>query len=139
MKIEHLTGLIAAPFTPMDSSGMLNLPIIPKYYEMLKSNGVKGAFICGSTGEGVSMTLQEKMKVAEAWAACTKNDKDFKVMAFASGTSVHECIEIAKHAGDQGLYGVSITGPFYFKPPTVDALAEICEMVAAQVPHLPFY
>ena len=80
MNIQHLKGLIAAPFTPMNNNGSLNIAIIPQYYELLKANNVNGAFICGSTGEGVSMTANEKMAVAEAWAACSKNDSDFTVM-----------------------------------------------------------
>lgn len=66
---DHLQGLISAPFTPFDNMGELNLSLIPDYYKFLKSNGVTGAFICGSTGEGVSLTLAEKKAVAEAWAA----------------------------------------------------------------------
>ncbi|HPH33276.1 MAG TPA: dihydrodipicolinate synthase family protein, partial [Chitinophagaceae bacterium] len=77
MANQKLQGLIAAPFTPMHKDGTLNLELIPAYYDLLKSNGVTGAFICGSTGEGVSLTLQEKKSVAEAWAACTKNDPHF--------------------------------------------------------------
>lgn len=72
MEHTHLQGLISAPFTPMHSDGSVNLTLIPAYYAMLKANGVTGAFICGSTGEGVSLTKDEKMAVAEAWAACTK-------------------------------------------------------------------
>src|ERR671912_713110 len=107
MKIKHLEGLIAAPFTPMHKDGSLNMSLVPKYYEMLKANGVTGAFICGSTGEGVSMTTREKMTVAEAWAACTINDTEFKVMTLLGGTSIADCKELAKHAKSIGLYGIS--------------------------------
>ncbi len=88
MKIKHLSGLIAAPFTPMHNDGSLNVSVIPDYYQFLKSNGITGGFICGSTGEGVSMTSKEKMAVAEAWANCTKNDDDFKVMTLL-GRNLH--------------------------------------------------
>ncbi|HZW64877.1 MAG TPA: dihydrodipicolinate synthase family protein, partial [Hanamia sp.] len=80
MKIAHLEGLIAAPFTPMDDEGKLNLNIIPEYYRFLKHNKVTGAFICGSTGEGVSMTSEEKKSVIKAWGDATKDNKDFQVM-----------------------------------------------------------
>ena len=63
MKYQHLQGLIAAPFTPMKKDGALNTSLIPSYYQMLVSNDVKGAFICGSTGEGVSLTMQRKKKL----------------------------------------------------------------------------
>jgi N-acetylneuraminate lyase len=135
----HLKGLIAAPFTPMLEDGSINTAIIPAYYRFLKQNGVTGAFICGSTGEGVSMTLSEKKQVAESWAACTQNDPDFKVMTLLGGTCIADCIELAKHAKEIGLYAVSFTSPFYFKPASVEMLAESCLAVAAAVPDMPFY
>lgn len=139
MHIEHIQGLIAAPFTPMHKDGSLNLSLIPSYYEMLKANGISGAFICGSTGEGVSMTMSEKKKVAEAWAVIAKGDDNFKVMTLLGGTSIADCKELALHARQNGLYAVSITSPFYFKPATVDVLAKICAEVASVVPDMPFY
>jgi N-acetylneuraminate lyase len=137
--MEHLQGLIAAPFTPMHPNGMLNLSIIPAYYQMLKTNGVTGAFICGSTGEGVSLTISEKKAVAEAWVNCTKQDKDFKVMALLADTSIADCKDLALHARNIGLYAVSFTSPYYFKPADVGMLAKVCVEIASVVPDLPFY
>lgn len=99
---QHLQGLIAAPFTPMHSDGSLNPGLIPLYYSMLKSNGIKGAFICGSTGEGVSLTINEKKAIAEAWAACTREDSDFLVMPLLGGTCLADCKELALHARKLG-------------------------------------
>jgi len=106
---------------------------------MLKQNAVNGAFICGSTGEGVSMTTNEKMQVAEAWAAVAKNDTDFTVMMFLGGTSITDCKQLALHAKEIGLDAISFTAPFYFKPANVDMLAECCNQVASVVPDMPFY
>ena len=114
MKIEHLQGLIAAPFTPMTKDGSLNADLIPSYYQFLKQNKVTGAFICGSTGEGVSMTMQEKKDCTKAWADCTKGDSDFKVMLLLGGTCIADCIELAKFARENGIYAVSFTAPFLF-------------------------
>ncbi|HRG80869.1 MAG TPA: dihydrodipicolinate synthase family protein [Chitinophagaceae bacterium] len=139
MTIQHLSGLIAAPFTPMHKDGSLHLEIIPQYYEMLKVNGIKGAFICGSTGEGVSLTSHEKMRVAEAWAACTRDDEDFIVMPLLGGVSLSDCKDLALHARENGLYAVSFTAPFYFKPASVEALAACCQEIASCVPDMPFY
>jgi N-acetylneuraminate lyase len=136
---NHFEGLIAAPFTPFDVKGELNLSVIPDYYRFLKSNGVTGAFICGSTGEGVSLTLAEKKIVAEAWAACSNHDQDFRVMMFLGGTCIADCIDLAKHAYEIGLYAVSFTAPFYFKPANAAMLAQSCKAIADQVPDMPFY
>ncbi len=139
MTNKHLEGLIAAPFTPMHPNGSLNLAQIPSYYEMLKLNGVTGAFICGSTGEGVSLTSIEKKKVAEAWATATKDDQNFTVMMFLGGTSIEDCKDLAIHAKKIGLQAISFTAPFYFKPANVEMLAKACEEIAAAAPELPFY
>lgn len=139
MAFPKLAGLIAAPFTPMHADGSINIDSIPAYYEFLKNNKVTGAFICGSTGEGVSMTTNEKKEVASAWAEATKNDKDFKVMLFLGGTSLADCKDLAVHAKAIGLYAISFTAPFYFKPANVDMLAAACAEIAAMVPEMPFY
>ncbi|MBS1642615.1 MAG: dihydrodipicolinate synthase family protein [Bacteroidetes bacterium] len=139
MKIKHLEGLIAAPFTPMQSDGALNLSQIKNYYHFLKYNNVKGAFICGSTGEGVSLSLNEKKAVAEAWQHCCKTDDDFKVIMLLGGTSITDCKELALYAKSIGIYAVAFTAPNYFKPPTVEALAECCIEIASVIPDMPFY
>lgn len=139
MNFQHLEGLIAAPFTPMHTDGSLNTALIAPYYQFLKSNGVTGAFICGSTGEGVSLTKVEKMEVAAAWARATEGDRDFKVMTLLGGTCLADCKSLAKHAFEIGLYGVSFTAPSYFKPANVAILGEMCAEIAAEVPKMPFY
>jgi len=139
MRVQHLQGLIAAPFTPMHADGSVNTAIIPAYYELLKANGVSGAFVCGSTGEGVSLTMAEKKQVAEAWAKAAKGDPGFKVMTLLGGTCVADCKELALHAQQTGLYGISFTAPFYFKPASVEILAQTCQEIASVVPAMPFY
>lgn len=139
MTIQHLEGLIAAPFTPMYADESINLSAIPGYYDMLKANGITGAFICGSTGEGVSMTTAEKKAVASAWADITRNDADFRVMLLVGGSCLADAIDLAKHAQKIGLYAVSFTSPFYFLPADVNMLAACCKAVADAVPDMPFY
>ena len=123
----------------MHKDGSLNLSIIPSYYNLLKENSVNGAFICGSTGEGVSMSVTEKKAVAVAWAACTKDDSSFTVMPLLGGTCIADCKDLALHAREVGLDAVSFTAPFYFKPANAETLAQCCAEIAAAVPDMPFY
>lgn len=139
MNYPKITGLIAAPFTPMHEDGSLNLSLIPQYYSFLKFNNITGAFINGSTGEGVSQTKEEKKLVVDAWADATKTDKDFKIINLVGGTSLQDCKEMAAYTQDAGLYAVSFTAPFYFKPANAQALAECCKEVAAAAPQTAFY
>ncbi len=139
MKNQKIKGLVAAPFTPMNNDGTINLALIPEYYQFLKHNKIAGAFICGSTGEGLSLTMQEKKDIASAWAKSVREDKEFKLVLFVGGTCMSDCIELAIHARKLHLHAVSFTAPFYFKPGNVSVLAACCKEIADAVPDLPFY
>lgn len=138
MKYKHLEGLIAAPFTPMNADGSVNLKVIQDYYALLKRNKVSGAFINGSTGEGVSQTMEEKKSVCKAWADATKG-QNFPVITLTGGTCIQDSIELAQYAREVGLYGLALTAPYYFKPADVKQLAQCCLEVGNAVPELPFY
>lgn len=138
MKYKHLEGLIAAPFTPMNADGSVNLKIIRDYYALLKRNKVSGAFINGSTGEGVSQTMEEKKSVCKAWADATKG-QNFPVITLTGGTCIQDSIELAQYAHEVGLYGLALTAPYYFKPADIKQLAQCCVEVGNAVPALPFY
>jgi N-acetylneuraminate lyase len=137
--MKHLEGLIAAPFTPYHKDGSLHLELIPAYYKMLLSNGVRGAFICGSTGEGVSLTLPEKKLVMQAWASVAADNLNFTVIPFLGGTCIADCKELAVYAKNIGLRAVAFTTPFYFKPANASVLAKACIEIGEAVPDLAFY
>lgn len=136
--IEKFEGLIAAPFTPMNGEGDIMLDIIPEYHDFLVKNGVVGAFINGSTGEGVSLSQKEKMVHTEAWAAASKNSS-LKVINLVGGTSWKEAAENAILSKACGLDAIAIVAPYYFKPPTAGHLAEFCARIAESVPDMPVY
>ena len=64
-----LQGLIAATFTPLSHNGELNLDQIPPVVDHLLASGVAGMYVLGSTGEGPSLTVDERQCVAEAFVA----------------------------------------------------------------------
>ena len=139
MQIVKLEGLVAAPFTPMNSEGELNTEIIPEYYRFLKKNGVAGAFINGSTGEGVSLTQKEKQAQAAAWAECMKKDGKFRIINLVGGTSYRECIENAVFSQQLGLSAIAVLAPYYFKPCDAEELARFVAKVGEAVPEMPVY
>ncbi len=138
MRIKNrLTGLIAAPFTPMNKDGSVKPELIPQYADQLKNNGVKGAFICGTTGEGMFMTNEERKSVAEKWVA--EQSEDFKVIVHVGTTSSKQSNELAQHAQKAGAYAVGCIGPVFLQPARVEALVGFCAEVATGSPRLPFY
>lgn len=134
---KRLIGLIAATYTPFHPDGSLNLEPIPQYTEFLLRNQVRGLYVCGSTGEGVSMTTEERRQLAEAFVAAVAGR--VPVIVQVGHNSLHEARQLAQHAAQIGADVISATCPFYFKPATVDLLTESMAWVAAGAPDLPFY
>lgn len=137
MKIEKITGLIAAPFTPMKEDGTVHPEIIPAYAAKLKSDGVKGVFICGTTGEGMLMTNEERKIVAGGWVK--EQTHDFRIIIHVGTTSSRQSRELAAHAQGAGAYAIGCMGPVVLKPTGIDQLVNFCAEVASGAPDLPFY
>ncbi|GAB3501875.1 dihydrodipicolinate synthase family protein [Spirosoma knui] len=135
--LSKITGLVAAPFTPMHADGQLNLGLIPHYARLLVQNGVKGAFIGGSTGEGVALSYPEKMALIQAWGAVDEPDL-LKIM-LVGGTSQAESILLAQEAAQHGFSAVAVLAPFYFKPASVEKLAQFCIGIGEAVPEMGLY
>lgn len=137
MTPSKTVGLIAAPFSPFHPDRSLNLDVVEGYAEWLVSQGVIGAFICGTTGEGMSLTTAERQRLAERWLAVAPSE--LKVIVHVGHTSLGDCVELAAHAQSIGAAAVSCMAPFFFKPADVETLVDWCDHVAAAAADLPFY
>lgn len=134
--MHELKGLIAAPFTPLDEKGNLALSQIGTLRRLYENNGVSGAFICGSTGEGVSLTQEEKKLVMKTWG---KEKGNLKTIFMLGGTSINIMKELAHLASQNNMDGISIVSPYFFNPGSVETLVSFCQEVATTAPDLPFY
>ncbi len=137
--MEKIKGLIAAPFAPFTDKDEVMYDKIPEYFNFLEKNKVVGAFINGSTGEGVSLSQDEKRKITECWAELGKARKSVKIINLVGGTSYRECIESAQHSAENGIDAIAILSPYYFKPSDARQLAEFCAKIAESVPQMPVY
>ena len=107
------------------------------YAQKLKEDGLAGVFVCGTTGEGMSMTLDERKRIAEEWVKY-QND-EFKIIVHVGTTSVKQSQELAQHTQQIGAYGSSSMGPMFLKPTTVEPLVDFCSAVASAAPDIPFF
>jgi len=139
MEITKFEGFVAAPFTPMNSDFTVNYSLIPVYYDFLEKNGITGAFINGSTGEGPSLTQKEKHKQAAEWVRCMKAGGKVRIINLVGGTSYNECIENALFSEELGLSAIAVVAPYYYKPSDESLLAEFVARIGESVPEMPVY
>ncbi len=133
----HIEGLIAAPLTALGPEGDTNLDMIPAQAAMLVRDGVKGAFICGTTGESLSLTTGERKAIAEAWVKAAP--PGFAVIVHVGHNSIETSMQLAQHAEKIGAHAVGTMAPSFFKPDSVESLVDFCARVAAVAPTRPFY
>lgn len=133
----RLTGLIAAPFTPFDARGALNPALVPRLAAHLRATGVHGAFICGTTGEWPSLTIEERRQLAACWRRHTGDGLPLIVHV------AHPCLEdsqaLARHAQEIGADAIALLAPNFFRPEGLEGLVDWCAEVGAAAPQLPLY
>ena len=135
--MKKLKGLIVAPFTGFTPEGEVDIQAVARQQKFYKDNGIIGVFVCGTTGEGSSLTLEEKKALFREWAKY--RDESFTVIGFVGGTSVKDAQELTAFAASCGLDAVAMTAPYYQKAANVHELALTLAEVAAAAPELPFF
>nr|XP_044614360.1 N-acetylneuraminate lyase isoform X10 [Equus asinus] len=136
---KKLQGLVAATITPMTEHGEINFSVIGQYVDYLvEEQGVKNIFVNGTTGEGLSLSISERRRVAEEWVTKGRNKLD-QIVIHVGALSLKESQELAQHAAEIGADGIAVIAPFFLKPWNKDVLINFLKEVAAAAPALPFY
>ncbi|NLW86262.1 MAG: dihydrodipicolinate synthetase [Planctomycetes bacterium] len=130
-------GLIAAPFTAFHQDGSLDLSVIQRQAEGLVRAGVRGAFICGTTGESLSLTLDERRLVAQRWVEVAGSE--LTIIVHTGHNCLSDARALAQHAQEIGAAATGAFGPGYFRPSCLADLVEWCAAVAGGAPNIPFY
>ena len=134
MKVK---GLVAAVFSPMREDGALNPAAAEPVVEHLIRDGVEGLYVCGSTGEGPSLSSEERMTVAEAYVAAA--GRRLPVIIQVGHDSLAEARRLAAHAKAIGADAIAALPPCYFVPGTLDVLFDCLADISAAAPGVPFF
>ncbi|KAK9505352.1 hypothetical protein O3M35_009432 [Rhynocoris fuscipes] len=129
-------GFMAPVFTAFTESMEVNYDIIPKYAEYLQKRGVNGVLINGTTGEGVSLNIDERKRVTQEWSWAVKTTKQ-SLMVQIGGTSMTNVIELAKHAESQNADALLCLPELFFKPKRCQDLVDYLKLVAKAAPNTP--
>jgi len=133
--------LLAAPLTPMHADGSVWLDGVPALAAHLRADGVDGVFVGGSTGEGQSLTVEERVALAARWAdTCGALD----VIVHVGHNCQRDACRLATHAAELRASGANVVGfgahsSYYTRPQTPEELVAFCRPIADSAPELPFY
>ena len=132
-----LRGAIAAAITPMRDGGRhLDGEAFAPLVRHLVAGGVDGLLACGTTGEGVLLSVAERREVAESFIAARPDG--FQVAVHAGAQTTADTVALAAHALDVGADAVAVIAPPYF-PLDAEELPRHFGQAANACDPLPFY
>ncbi len=118
---KKLKGLVPPMLTVFKKDESFDEQGTRRFVNFLIEKGAQGLIPCGSSGEFITMTLEERKRVAEV----VVDEVSGRVPVFvATGhASTKLCIELSKHAESIGADGVMVIVPYYLRP----TQKQICE------------
>jgi dihydrodipicolinate synthase/N-acetylneuraminate lyase len=133
----RLHGAIAASVTPLTAGGRaVDAAVIGPLVAFLAGGGVDGVLACGTTGEGVLLSVDERRIVTEAFVAARPSG--FQVAIHAGAQSTADTIALAAHAQRTGADAAAVIAPPYF-PLDGEELSRHLVSAANASDPLPFY
>lgn len=112
--------IIVALVTPFDERNEINYPILDTIIEYNLDQGADGFFVSGSAGEGMLLTIDEKVKLFEYLA---KYNDRLRLIANVSSLGAKEAIFLACKAQELKYSAVSSVIPYYYKH-SMESIAE---------------
>lgn len=128
--------LWAASLTPYDGDGRVDVSRVPEQAEHLRSTGVHGAFVNGTTGEFPLLTVDERVAVLEAWVRA--RPEGFGIGVQIGGLPLQVTRELAEHASRLGVDLISSVAPYYGEAPTIAHTVRWLAEVAQAAGDVPF-
>lgn len=110
--MKKMYGVITAMTTPLTEEGHVNTQAIEQHVEFLIEKGVNCIYPCGTTGEMLNLSLEERELVAETVVKAVRG----RVIVFihVGAQTTAQTIRLAQHAEKIGADGIGVVTPGFF-------------------------
>jgi N-acetylneuraminate lyase len=123
--------------TEFGADGAVTTTNVNKYAAHLAKEGCAGVFVNGTSGESMSLSVEERERLAAAWKRAG-DLHGLKIVVHVGCDSTVDAARLAAHAEKIGCAGVSAMAPRFFKCGGAAQLAEYCAAIAGAAPRTPF-
>jgi 4-hydroxy-tetrahydrodipicolinate synthase len=111
--VGFIGGILTAMVTPFDREGALDEDASVRLMHHLLENGSDGLVLAGSTGEGATLTDEEK---ARLWELGVAESGDATIIAGTGTYDTHHTVELTRRATAIGVDGMLVVTPYYNRP-----------------------
>ena len=127
--------LIVAAATPLAPGGeALDEAAIWPMVRFLEERGADGVFACGTTGEGILLSTDERKRAAVVFRAAVRG----RLIIHCGAQTTAETVALASHAAEVAADAIAVIPPPYF-PLDADALTAHLLAAAEACAPVPFY
>ncbi|PRX38077.1 4-hydroxy-tetrahydrodipicolinate synthase [Meinhardsimonia xiamenensis] len=115
-------GIYAAAITPFDDNFAVDVARFLDHcgYLLSEAGGCDGIAPTGTTGEGTSISMRERLALPAALAEAGIEPE--RVIFGTGAPSASDAVELARAAVDAGYTNVLVLPPYYYKNPSEDGL-----------------
>jgi 4-hydroxy-tetrahydrodipicolinate synthase len=106
-------GILTAMVTPFDADGALNRGAAVRLMHHLLENGSDGLVLAGSTGEGATLSDEEKYAL---WELGVRESGAATVIAGTGTYDTHHTVELTRRADAIGVDAMLVVTPYYVRP-----------------------
>jgi N-acetylneuraminate lyase len=140
--MRELKGIYPAIVTPLDKEGVFDPAAMRKIVQYQLQAGVHGFYVCGGTGEGMLLTVEERQAALEIVLDEVRGRAG--VIAHIGAFQTADTLALARHACDVGVDAIAAIPPAYFYMPDTlgivryyTALSEASSVpvLAYNIPH----
>ena len=110
--MEKYKGIFTALLTPFDKDNKVNETQLEKLIKHNLKMGVKGFYVCGSTGEAFLLSTDERKQVMDIVKSTAP---EATLIAHIGSVNEMEAMELANHAKKLSYDAISSVAPFYYR------------------------
>ena len=128
MKNIRFTGVMPALVTPFDAEGRVKKNAVKSLMGWHMSTGMKGFYICGSTGEGPALMRSTRMEMAEVAVEAAKGRS--VIIDHIGAPNILDTVALIKHATEIGVDAISSLAPTYSFKYNENELVDYYKLIA---------
>lgn len=106
-------GILTAMVTPFDSTGALAQDASARLMRHLLANGSDGLVLAGTTGEGATLSDDEKVRL---WEIGVAEAGGAPIIAGTGTNDTRHSVELTERAQQAGVSAALVVTPYYNKP-----------------------
>ena len=133
---EKYQGIIPAFYACYDEEGKVSKQRTRELARHMADKGVKGLYVCGSSGECIYLSRKERKKILET--VMEEVGGRLTVIAHVACNNTEDSLKLAAHAESLGVDAIAAIPPIYFHLPD-HAVAQYWNDISAAAPNTDFF